>query len=304
MEGELEDIVADNVYYDPDEDQETDNLEAEEETTSDNDDEPSLEDETSETDQDDDEENPDEEPDVDPMIDLGEEQVALSELKAERMLHQDYSRKTAEVAREKETVQQSRDHYSQQTQLVESLLHETVEYIQSLIPDAPPHSLMNSNPQEYLQRKELRDQALQEVQALVDRSKQVKDSKETSQGFDNNQLVRQHVAGLEHEFPHLKGDQKKLVAFVQEQHKAAQDFGFTEQETALVTDNRLLTMAYYAAKGKKAEHNRNNAKRRIQTPKKSTPRPATAQTGTGNKKAMQRLEQTGSLKDALNVDFD
>lgn len=305
MVDEQTDIVSDYDYYDPDDDPATDNAEGEYEATEgDTDETPDVD---QEAEQDAEQDNPDEESeaDEDPVIDLGDEQIPLSKLKEERMRQQDYSRKTAEVARERETVQQAQKFYSQQSQQLNSLLQNTVEFLQSVIPDEPPLSLAQSNPSQYQYQKELRSRAMAEVQQLVQKSQQVQQNQKQTQQFQSNQQIQQHVAGLERSFPHLKGNQEKLVSFVQETRQKATEFGFTPQEIANVTDNRLLEMAHYAALGKKAEHNRNNAKRRLAQPQKGQGRPAgTNKKGNDNRRAMQRLSQTGSLRDALAIDFE
>lgn len=304
MDGELEIDAGDIDYYEPEEDQETDNLEGEQEAPSDADEEnPDEESESAEDDQDTDD-DAEEGEDDDPVIEIDGEKIPLSQLKEERMRQQDYSRKTAEVAREREAVQQARQHYTQQYQTANSLLQETVKFLQGVIPDEPPLSLAQSDPAKYQYQKELRARAQKEVDELVKRSEKLRESHKETQTFDQRQLVQKHIEGIERRFPHLRGDQQKLVSFVNETRKKALDFGFTEQEVANATDDRLLEMVHYAALGKKAEHNRNNAKRRLQEPRKGNARPAQAKGNTSNRKAMQRLEQTGSLRDALNVDFD
>lgn len=307
MASELEDIAGDIDYYDPEEDQETDNLEGEQEAPSDDDEQPDEESETATDEQDNDEEAEDEEAEGesdDPEIDLGDEKIPLSQLKEERMRQQDYSRKTAEVAREREAVQEARQQYSQASQTVNSLLQETVQFLQGVIPEEPPLSLAQSDPAQYQYQKELRARAQQEVQQLVEKSQKAQDTSKQTQTFDQRQQLQRHVEGIERRFPHLKGNQEKLVGFVKETREKAKDFGFTDQEMANATDDRLIAMAHYAALGKKSEENRNNAKRRMQQPKKGNARPAQGKGNTGNRKAMQRLEQTGSLRDALNIDFD
>lgn len=308
MVDEQTDIAVDYDYYDPDDDPVTDNVEGEFEATEGDTDEVPAEELEAEAEQDADEENPEEETESedDPVIDLGDEKVPLSQLKEERMRQQDYSRKTAEVAREREAVKQSQQFYSQQTQQLNSLLQETVNFLQDVIPEEPPLSLAQSNPSQYQYQKELRSRAMAEINQLVQKSQKVKQSQSQTQQFQSRETVQQHIAGLERRFPHLKGDNQKLVNFVNEtRKKAIEEFGVSPQIANQATDDTLLELVHYASLGKKAEHNRNNAKRRLSQPKKAAGRPATgAKGGNSNRKAMQRLSQTGSLRDALAVDFD
>tara|TARA_R100001086_G_scaffold25560_2_gene12024 strand:+ start:2019 stop:2942 length:924 start_codon:yes stop_codon:yes gene_type:complete len=307
MVGEPEDIAVEDIdYFDPDEEQETVNLEGEQEAHPGDDEEPAEMAEAEEND----EENPDEaeEPTVeDPEIDLGDGLVLpASELRSGYMRDKDYRQKTTELSQERQTVQQSKDFYAQQAQSANSLLQETVGFLQGLVPPEPPLSLAQTNPQDFQYQKELRERTIAEINGIVQKSQQAQQSQQKTQTFDQNQAFAQHVAGLERRFPHLKGDNNKIVSFIQQTRKAAvEQFGLTPQEASTVTDDRFLEMAHYASLGKKAEHNRNNAQRRIQPAKKGQGRAATGNKGNaGNRKAMQRLSQTGSIKDALMIDFD
>lgn len=304
MVGENLDIAeADIDYYDPDEEPATDNLETEVEALPGDDEAPALEAEAEGQEEEQEQEQGDE--GQDPEIDLGDGLVLkASEVRAGYMRDRDYRQKGTELARERETVQAVRNHYAEQIQAANSLLQGTEEMLASLMPENPSYDLARTNPGEYQAQVALREEVGRLIQQVKDKAQEVKGSTQKVQQFDNSQAIQRHVQGLEQRFPQLRGDQNKLVQFVQQKRQDALSFGFSPQEVGNVTDDRLLTMAHYAVLGQKAEHNRNNAKRRLESPKKGNARPATGGPGKSNAKAMQRLSQTGSLRDALAVDFD
>ena len=302
--GDSDDIdLSDIDYFDPDEEPAGDSLEGADEAAP-VDDDPPEEGEGAEDEQD----NDDADGADDPVFDIDGEEVPLSQLKAWKEGHlrqDDYSRKTAELARERETVQQARQVYTQNAQFAQSLLQETLEFLQGAIPDEPPLSLAQQSPEQYHYQKELRQRVQSEIQQLVQKSQQAGQKLQQVSGFDKTQAFTRHVEGLRGRFPHLKGDDQKLVKFVQDtRQKAVDEWGFAPQEVAQVTDDRLLSLIHYAEMGKKAEHNRNNAKRRLAKPQKGAGRAAQSGSGDSNRKAMQRLSKTGSLKDALMIDFE
>jgi hypothetical protein len=86
---------------------------------------------------------------------------------------------------------------------------------------------------------------------------------------------------------------------------AALDLGFTEAEVKGQTDHRILGLAYYAKIGMEAERAKETAKAKV-TKVAPTPakKPGQVRGGKSNRAAMQKLAKSGSLKDALNVDYD
>lgn len=301
MVDEPQDIAdADNDYFDPDEEPQEVNLQGDEDALPGDDDDPALEAEAEDA-----PENPDEEPGDDPEIDLGDGlKLPKSEIRSGYMRDRDYRQKTAEVARDRETAHKARDYYVTAIQSHNSLLQETEKMLADIMPDDPPWSLAETNPGEYQKQKAIRTEIEKMINGVRERSKKVSQSAQQVSQFDNGQTIAKHVQGLEQRFPHLKGDQQRLVNFVRQKRQEAVELGLTEQEVGNLTDDRLLSIIHYASLGKKAEHNRNNAKRRMQAPKTGQARPATGNGNTGNRKAMQRLAKSGSLKDALSVDFE
>ena len=141
-----------------------------------------------------------------------------------------------------------------------------------------------------------------ELQKLFDIQKDVDGHKTETSGKDAEAYRTEQAASLVKAMPHLS-DPVKRAAFDREVAATAQEFGFSADEIAATADSRILQMVHYARIGKRSEQNRNNAKRRVQTPMKGKARPS-ATTPKANPKAMQRLSKSGSIHDAMEIDFD
>lgn len=302
------DVVDDNDVADDFEDQEFDNFDDAAGTLEDDD---SLEDgqpeddleETEDGNDPDDEVEPDAEDDVLVKLDSGDE-VPLSELKSGYLKDKDYRHKTTELAEERKQLAETQQSFAQRSNFVETTLTNLTTYLENLVPPEPPISLAQSDPGAYQYQKALRENAISELAQLV----QMQDGLgQAHQGFSQEDVVRlkgEEDAKLLKAMPHLSDPAKRAV-FDTAIKETAIEFGFTEDEVAGAVDHRILQLVHYARLGKRAVTNRNNAKRRVETPKKGKARPAkvTAKSS-GNRKAKERLSKSGSLEDAMGIDFD
>lgn len=232
-----------------------------------------------------------------------EEAEADPEEEAGKLRMADYTRKTQELARERETVHAMRDDYTKRAQDLQTVYQRFQQFAEGLIPPEPPLQLAQSNPAEYQYQMALRHAAMQEIEGVFAVGK---DLETQAQGFSEAELARyrdNERASLVKAMPELK-DPAKLAQFDAAITEAAREFGFTDEEISQTADHRVLQLVHFARIGKRAEHNRKNAQRRIaEAPKKGTEARA-APPRNRNAEAMRRLERTGSFKDALAVDFD
>lgn len=302
------DVVDDNDVADDFEDQEFDNFDDAADTLEDDDSfedgqpEDDLED-TEDSDDQDDGAEPNAEDDVLVKLDSGDE-VPLSELKSGYLKDKDYRHKTTELAEERKQLAETQQSFAQRSKFVETTLTNLTTYLENLVPPEPPISLAQSDPGSYQYQKALRENAISELAQLV----QMQDGLgQAQQGFSQEDVTRlkgEEDAKLLKAMPHLS-DPAKRAAFDTAIKETAIEFGFTEDEVAGAADHRILQLVHYARLGKRAVTNRNNAKRRVEAPKKGKARPAQVSSkSSGNRKAKERLIQTGSIEAALQLDFD
>ena len=236
----------------------------------------------------------------------GGEEVTLEDLKKGYFRQADYTEKTQKLAEEREQSESLRTRYEKQISDAETTLNAVRGFVEHLIPADPPLELAQSNPGEYQYQKALREQALQELNALSQVGGQIDAQKQEAYVQELAQYETQQDAKLVEAMPHLK-DPKKRAAFEGSIAGTAEQFGFTSADLEHAKDHRIKLALHYAALGKKAEQNRRNAKSRVaETPKKGRGKVQSRKptVSTKNREAMQRLKKSGSLADALEIDFD
>jgi len=185
---------------------------------------------------------------------------------------------------EYEAVQQAADG-------VVSSAWELSRFMVSQMPPEPDATLLHVNPGEYVQQKELHDRALGSVHHVLGQAQQARASafalQERYHGMnlqaENNRLV-QH-------FPEI-ADLNHRRDFFNRMLDVAAACGFTQAEFEQVVDHRIFRLGALALKGMEAiaEAPKPKERRRHRRKRYSN--------------AMEKLAQTGSLEDALAVDFE
>jgi hypothetical protein len=252
-----------------------------------------------------------EEPDAEPaeeddsvMVTLdGDEKVTLKDLKAGYFRQRDYTQKTTEVAQERKAVEATKAALAERTSVLETALQNLGGYLQGLIPPEPPLQLAQTDPGRYQYQRALRENAIAELGQLVSIKGQVDTHNQAVSEAELREYRDREQAALVKAMPAL-ADPVKRVAFDQSVKTAAKAFGFTDDEISATADHRILRLVHFARLGQKAEENRNNAKKRIETPRMGKATPAVAPVNVANKKAMHALTKSGNWKDALRIDFE
>lgn len=300
----LED-AADIDFYDPSED----NVEGDEkpqegepeetgedepdETTAEDDDETETEEEGAE----DEAANP--EPADDVTVTVNGEQVPLSDLKAGYMRQADYSRKTQDVANRRRDLEalSARVNHS-----VEAI----ADFLIKQIPEPPNPQLAMTNPNEFVQKKALHEAAVQQVNALLSQAGEVKGVTETLTTEQRKELLAEENAKLAERFPATATNEGRKQ-FFETAATAAKELGYSDDEIQAVADSRMFALAHYAALGMKAEKARDKAKAKVQTAPPVAPQKRQQGNRSNvrrNQEAMKRLSRTGSIEDAMSIDFE
>lgn len=236
-------------------------------------------------------------------VDLAGEKVTLKELKEGYFRQKDYTHKTTEVAAERKAVEAERAQLVERQSFVENAVQNLSAYLERLIPEEPPLSLAQRDPGDYQFRKALRENALREVGELLQMRKGIDEQRSAAEEHNLKAYRDREQSALLKAKPELADPVKKL-AFDQNIRAAAKSLGFSDEEINSTHDHRILQMVELAAIGKRAIENRNNAKRRVETPKEARVAPKPPPVNVQNKKAMHALSKSGRLQDALKVDFD
>lgn len=301
---EQTDTAPDWDYYDPDEDQETEES-AETEATDDGTESDDETQETEEADESDADETQDENADADAeesdeaVFELADgEKVTKDELIKGHLRQQDYTRKTMEVAERRKSVEA-------EAQRLNGITEAFIDHIVSLVPDEPDPSLALTNPNRYTAQKAQYDAAVAQVQKLVEIGGTAKTATDAMTQDAQREQVAQENQRLSELFPETATKEGR-EKFFNGAGEAAVQIGFSPEELSRTTDHRLFALAHWANVGMQAQKARETAKRKVEKAPPATPkRPGkTGVKSDQNRDAMRKLSKTGSIRDAIKVDFE
>lgn len=255
--------------------------------------------ETDEGDDADDEPAP--EPTDDVHVTVNGEKVALSELKAGYQRQADYSRKTQEVAEKRKGLEALSARVNQTVEAV-------ADFLIKQIPPAPDPQLAMTDPNRFVQMKAMHEAATAQISALLEQAGQVKQVEQALTNEQKRELLMQENAKLVERFP-VTATKEGHAKFFETAATAAKELGYSDDEIKSVMDHRMFALAHYAAMGMRAEKAQAKAKAKVQNaPPVASPKAqkqgVNASKARRNQEAMKRLARTGSIEDALAIDFD
>ena len=222
------------------------------------------------------------------------ESVTQEELVAGYMKEADYRRKTMALGETRREVTANAERMQRQVE-------KFAEFLTKHLPDEPDASLAYSNPQAYTAQKAAYDQQLAVVKELLAVSEEPKQiAKEMSESETLERLSEENER-LAAAFP-MTTNPKGRKDFFSKAGDAAKALGFTDQEVAEQIDSRMFGLAYYASLGLEAEKAKQVAKRKVSQAPKAAPK--RQRLDEKSNKAMQKLRQSGSIHDAVMVDFE
>lgn len=239
---------------------------------------------------------------VEVTLDDGEK-VSLKELKAGYFRQKDYTHKSTENAQERKAVEAIKAEVSERATVMETALQNLATYLQNAIPPEPPRELAFTDPGRHYALTAQRQDTIAELSRILSVKGEVEGHKQALTEAEMREIKAQEGVALVKAMPEL-ADPVKKAAFDGRVKAAAKQFGFTDAEIDATIDHRVLRMVELARIGQKAIENRKNAEKRVETPKIGKARTGQPPVHVENRKAMHRLAQTGSIKDALKVDFD
>lgn len=209
----------------------------------------------------------------------------------------DYTRKATEVAEQRKSLEA-------ENQRLNGITEAFIDHLSKMIPAPPDASLAHKDPNAYTRQKAAHESAVQQVQQIVQIGEQAKQVGETLSQQDRQRRVAEENAKLAEKFPETSNP-KGREAFFSAAADAAEAVGFDMDELQAVDDHRLFALAHYAHIGMKAQEAKTKAKQKAaKAPPASPNKPATNRKPNRNREAMARLRKTGSIRDALKVDFD
>lgn len=230
----------------------------------------------------------------------GGEQVPLKELKLGYMRDRDYRHKTQEIGNKRRSLEEM-------TTRVTNSVNAIADFLAKQLPDAPDASLAMTDPAKYVREKAMYDAGMAQINAIVEQANAPKDVANTLTQEQRSELLATENAKLAEAFPQTANPDGRKK-FFDRAAGAAKELGYSEDDIKGVTDHRMFKLAYYARLGMEAEKAKATAAKKVE--KVPPVVPNKRQTGKNaaqiraNQDAMKRLSKTGSIHDALAIDFD
>lgn len=230
----------------------------------------------------------------------GGEKLELKELKSGYLRDRDYRHKTTDLANKRRELETLSTRVTQSANAISEVLMSTV-------PPAPHQSLSVSDPLRYVQEKAQHEAALEYVNSIVEKATSAKDVVNTLTREQQADIVQSEIAKLTEAFPQTKTPEGQKQ-FFDTALGGARELGFSDAELAQITDHRMFKVAYYAKLGLQAEAAKSKAVSKVANvpPVATQKRQAgpNAAKARANQDAMKRLARSGSIQDAMAVDFD
>ena len=220
-------------------------------------------------------------------------EIPVVDLIKGRMLQQDYTRKTQEVANERKTVQAD-------VERMQRITTQFVEHLTNLVPDPPSPELLYSDPVKAFQQQQIHERAMSQVQKLIEMGNAPKEIGGAMSEADDRRRIQETDQRLIEMFPEAANGATR-VAFVNGIQSAASDLGFSAEELSSVRDPRIFALAHWARKGMEADKARATAKAKVAAAPPATPRKPGqgAVRPSGNADAMRRLRKNDSIENAI-----
>lgn len=262
-------------------------------------------DEPAETDVDENDEAGDEPTDVNDLDEQivtlkGGEQVPVKELRSGYMRERDYRLKTQDVANRGRALEDMSNR-------VATTAHQIAQFLASNLPEEPSPNLAISDPAEYTRQKAMFDVAMGNVNKILQMSGQPKQVVQQLTEAQRNELLFAENAKLTEAFPEIAKPEGR-EKFFQKAFETGRNLGFTDDEMKQFMDHRYLKVIHYANLGLAAEQAKKTALQKVNNAPAAVPRGKpqgqNAAQVRKNQDAMKRLGKTGSIRDAMAIDFD
>lgn len=234
--------------------------------------------------------------------------ISIAELKRNNLFQRDYSKKTEEVAREREAVKTKETELSQVNEQLAKERDYALFAIEHFAPPEPtrPALAASQDPMAWLQYQEDMGKyqvAVQAWQALHQGRQAETERTQKEQKAKHDAYITTERDALFNAIPVLKDDTKRTAWFEETWKDAGSFYGFTPDELNGITDHRVIKALKDATRYQKAKTKAPVIQQQVQA------KPVMVQ-GSGKRQnpdaiaqrnsqaTVQRLRETGSVRDA------
>lgn len=227
--------------------------------------------------------------------------VTLGDLKAGNLRDADYRHKTQALGNERRAVAERASH-------LDAVTNAIAEHMAKALPPEPDVTLAYSDPGRYVAQKAQYEAAMAQIGTILQSAGPAKAIGAELSDDQHRQLLEAEDAKLATRFPATASKDGRKT-FMDGARAAAKSLGYSDKELNGIVDHRTIALAYYAKKGLDAE---NAAKKTGQKLANVPPVTAGKRPGVSpnsvkalqNVNAMKKLARSGSIADAMAIDFD
>jgi hypothetical protein len=235
-----------------------------------------------------------------------EKEVTLDELKKSYQLGSDYTKKTQEVAEQRKVIEQEakaiiearkvRDDYAQRLQAVEEFLVGSNDSPEDLT------AMKENDPIGYAVKVAEMTEKKEQLQQVQSERERLAQEQNAVRADEMQKFVAQEAQKLTQSLPEFS-DKAKGEQIRNEIRNYGKKVGFTDDELSQVYDSRHVLVLHKAAQWDKLQTSKPDVKKKVaKAPKTLKGGAKVKQTVTDKqKKQMQRLQQTGSARDAAAI---
>ncbi len=236
-------------------------------------------------------------------------EVTLDELKRGYLRQSDYTKKTQEVAENRQQLQAQFQEFDGHRQVLAQHLEMALNVVEPQLAELSKtdwDTLASNDPYEYAERKALHDQALSRYQQLNDAAQTVVSQEQTRVVEQKKAMVQAERQKLAMALPDMADPVKgrKLVSDIRE---FAMSQGLTETEAKSITDHRLVVILNKARQFDQLKQSKLSAadKKLRKGPRKvlnsGKPQTSAEKSAASNKTLRDKLAATGSVDDAVEL---
>ena len=235
-----------------------------------------------------------------------EKQVTLDELVKSYQLGSDYTKKTQEIAEQRKVIEietkaiiearQVRDEYSQRLQAVEQFLTGTNNSQEDLT------SMKENDPIGYAVRVAEMTEKKEQLQLIRAEQSRIAQQQQADRSQQMQKFIQQEAAKLTEVLPEFS-DKTKGEQIRNEIRNYGKQIGFTDAELGSVYDSRHVLTLHKAMMYDKLVKSKPGMKKRLSEAPKTIKSGAKVKESVSDKtkKQMQKLQQTGSARDAAAI---
>ncbi len=237
------------------------------------------------------------------------ENVTLGELRKGYLRQADYTRKTQEVATERQTLQRDQAETRAERDRLKTDLEQAGLLIQQYTPKEPTpaewDALYAQNPTEWIRQRELWRSFKEQQSALAGRYQEVNQRAAQDRQKQLAETVQQEAVKLKEAIPEWS-DPKVMKADRQALREYALGLGYTPEDVANTTDHRIFVVIRKAMKYDELMQRQRTLRPSAPTNSPKVVRPGTQATTPASPRretteARKRLAQTGNVRDAASL---